>query len=395
MKWLFFAAIAISVLFVANCEAADDLKALINDAANDFHDAKGELTYSSEGHESYDSKLELKDCEDPSIWKRPNGDLEFTCEIVPNSPNMDAVTALLAERIKSIQAEIPSGWKTKTFPDAKPYEDFFIAADHKAHLELNVHIVPYQDDSYDAVLTLKKAFEKTITPDSRKEALMKLEGKGIEFSPDGFLKKIAEGDVDSVQLLLDAGIDPNSKDNEESSALMIASHLGFPDIVTLLLDRGANPNAKNRYGNTAIIEAVVSRDLCFFNRGLESENAPECNQSQVDFEFAVQHLLDVEADPNAKDNGGTSALFFASNDPEIAEVLLSNGADVNLRNKDGRTLLIESVKDNAAEFVKLLLNHKADSQIKDAEGKSAIDYAGQLKSNEIMELLKAAGAKNN
>src|SRR5262245_9614639 len=152
MKWLML--FATIIVITGNCEAVDDLKSLINAAINDFQDAKGELTYSSEGHESYDSNLELKDCGDPSIWKRPNGDLEFTCEIVPTDSSLDSVTGLLTERIKSIQADLPSGWKSKTFPDAKPYEDYFVASDHKAHLELTAHIVPYQDNSFDAVLTL-------------------------------------------------------------------------------------------------------------------------------------------------------------------------------------------------------------------------------------------------
>lgn len=374
----------------ANCEAADDLKTLIIDAANDFHDAKGELNYSSDGHESYDSKLELSNCEDPSIWKRPNGDLEFTCEIVPNNESFDAVSSLLAERVKSIQAELPPDWKTKIFPDAKPYEDFFIARDSKLHLELNIHIVPYQDNSFDAVLNLVKIFTKPSTPDSLKEAQMKLKKKGIEFTPENFLKKVTEGDLNSVQLFLDAGIDPDSLNDEKSSALIIAAQMGFSDIVTQLLDHGASANLKNIFGEDAIFEAVDSRSRCFFNRGLDSESAPECNQTQFDFFDIVQNLLDRDADPNAKDKVGNSVLFFANNDPEIAELLLNNGVDVNLKNDQGRTVLIDAASANDLEFVKLLLKHKADRQIKDNNGKTALDYATEQKSKEIIKLLTSS-----
>jgi ankyrin repeat protein len=385
MKW----ALLISAIFwiAANGEAADDLKTLINDAANEFHDAKGELSYSSEGHESYECKSELNGCEDPAIWKRPNGDLEFTCEIVPNNSGLDSVTALLAERVKDIQAELPSSWKAKTFPNAGPYENYFLASDRKANLELSISITPYQDQTFDAVLTLTKLYVKPSSADSGEEAQKKLKEKGIEFTADNFFQKVKEGDLASVQLFLDAGMEANSKNVEQSSALILAAQYGFPEIVGLLLKHDANPNTRNQYGTTAIFEAVKSRDLCFFNVGLATVKSSECNQSQFDFFDSIQKLLDADADPNTKDNGGASALFFATKDPEIAELLLNNGADPNLRNNQGQTVLMDS--DNP-EFVKVLLKHKVDPLIKDNEGKTAFDYAAQYRSNEVLELLKGA-----
>jgi len=384
MKWLvLFAAL---IVITANSEAADDLKTLINDALNDFHDAKGEPGYSSEGHESYECKLELKDCDDPAIWKRPNGDLEFTCEIVPNTSSVDSVAALLAERVKGIQAELPSSWKAKTFPEAGPYENYFLASDRKANLELTISITPYQDQTFDAVLTLTKSFVKPSSPDSRKEAQDKLKEKGIEFTAEKFLQKVTEGDLESVKLFLEAGMDADSKNAEQSSGLILAAEFGFPEIVGLLLDHDANPNSRNVHGTTAIFESVESRERCFFNVGLDSEKAPECNQSQFDFLSSVQKLLDADGDPNLRDNGGASALFFATHDPEIAELLLNNGADANLKNNQGQTVLMDS--DNP-DFVKVLLKHKADPLIKDNHGKTAFDYAAQYRSNEVLELLKA------
>jgi ankyrin repeat protein len=183
----------------------------------------------------------------------------------------------------------------------------------------------------------------------------------------------------------------DSKNVEQSSALILAAQYGFPEIVGLLLDHDANPNTRNLHGTTAIFEAIYSRERCFFNVGLDSENAPECNQSQFDFLDSVQKLLDADADPNVRDNGGASALFFATHDPEIAELLLNNGADANLKNNQGQTALMDS--DNP-DFVKVLLKHKADPLIKDNQGKTAFDYAAQYRSNEVLELLKATIVSN-
>ena len=65
-----------------------------------------------------------------------------------------------------------------------------------------------------------------------------------------------QGDVKKVEELLNAGVDPNTRDNEHSSpALMSASYHGHTEIVKLLLDKGADPNIQNEDGETALMKA--------------------------------------------------------------------------------------------------------------------------------------------
>ncbi|TMA53279.1 MAG: ankyrin repeat domain-containing protein [Deltaproteobacteria bacterium] len=59
-----------------------------------------------------------------------------------------------------------------------------------------------------------------------------------------------------IEVLLDAGADPNSQGRDGLTPLMWAAGQGLLDPVTLLLRRGADVNAKASYGITAWQVAV-------------------------------------------------------------------------------------------------------------------------------------------
>ncbi|XP_046850566.1 ankyrin repeat domain-containing protein 12-like [Xenia sp. Carnegie-2017] len=73
---------------------------------------------------------------------------------------------------------------------------------------------------------------------------------------------------------------------------------------------------------------------------------------------------------------------------EVAEVLLSYGANISATDKTGRTALHLASAGGFLDLVKLLIASCADVSAKDNEGKSAIDVA---KSNEIIVFLQKAG----
>ena len=60
------------------------------------------------------------------------------------------------------------------------------------------------------------------------------------------------GQVDGVKTLGNLGADFNVVGGNESvSALTMAVQMGFPDVVQLLLEMGADPDAKDKSGKTA------------------------------------------------------------------------------------------------------------------------------------------------
>ena len=59
-------------------------------------------------------------------------------------------------------------------------------------------------------------------------------------------------DPSILVLLLSSGADPSAKNDEGSTALIIASYFNYKEGVTVLLNAGANVNIQNIFGATAL-----------------------------------------------------------------------------------------------------------------------------------------------
>ena len=78
-----------------------------------------------------------------------------------------------------------------------------------------------------------------------------------------------------------------------------------------------------------------------------------------------------------------------SSTPEIVQLLLEKGADVNARSTDGRTPLMFAAS-STPEIVTLLLEKGAEIEARDNKGMTPLMFAA---SAEIKQLLIDAGAK--
>jgi len=106
---------------------------------------------------------------------------------------------------------------------------------------------------------------------------------------------------------------------------------------------------------------------------------------------AVKRLLQLGADPNCRDRYGMRALTvslydgvsgiqllqfpFYSHSHEIANVLLTRGADVNGRDTDGRTPLMRMSELGAPNEVASILGKGAKANAVDSSGSSALHWA--------------------
>ncbi|MDP2433411.1 MAG: ankyrin repeat domain-containing protein [Pseudomonadota bacterium] len=114
----------------------------------------------------------------------------------------------------------------------------------------------------------------------------------------------------------------------------------------------------------------------------------------------VKKLLEVGYDPNANLGGpGLTPLMISAavNNPESVAVLIKSGANVNARNKLGRTSLILASKYGFVPIVKLLLDAGADPDIRpnDMEGHTALIAASKQGYSEVVQVLLAQGANVN
>jgi ankyrin repeat protein len=134
------------------------------------------------------------------------------------------------------------------------------------------------------------------------------------------LERLDDFDFDLVIDLVQRGADVRIADGLcQWTALHWASWGKNIELVELLLDKGADPNSKNENGDTPLHKA------CF-------ENALEISKL----------LIERGADVDAKDVIGLTPLHWAvlhHNHIEIAKLLLDRGADVEAENEDGETPL--------------------------------------------------------
>lgn len=137
-----------------------------------------------------------------------------------------------------------------------------------------------------------------------------------------------------------AGVDKNSQNDRQQTALHIAARKGHADVAKLLFDNGVKVNLKDKDGRTALHIAA--------NHGRVS---------------VVKKLRTAKGvDLNAQDSEGLTALHIATlkKKSEIVSALLEKGAAVDLRTVKGRTALLDGSNLGQTSIVAALLERGAD-----------------------------------
>ncbi len=237
-------------------------------------------------------------------------------------------------------------------------------------------------------------------------------------------KAVQERNISKVRLLLESGIDVNSKDEADQTALMHACMLGYRDVSEFLLRRGADVNAKDDVFGTALIYASSQENESLVKLLLERKadvNAKDVRKNTALIKAAVRGrtknarlLIKYGADVNWHGAFGMTPLMWAAGMEQIEAVqfLLNHGANVNATAKDGVTALMiaagpvyleEKEADGATmsvsidggyeKIVRLLLEHGAEVNAKDIHGNTALFYANQKGDATIKSLLLSYGGK--
>lgn len=158
-----------------------------------------------------------------------------------------------------------------------------------------------------------------------------------------------------VKLLLDAGADVNAKDNIGKTALMYAAKAfngGDIELISILVNAGADINARDNRGYTALMYAAAY--------------TVEDN--------VFETLIKYGADVNARDNEGQTALMKAARGgcKEGIGTMIKLGAKIDAQDNNGWTALMHSTQTSFSSGA-ILLSYGANENIRNNEGKTASD----------------------
>ena len=226
-----------------------------------------------------------------------------------------------------------------------------------------------------------------------------------------------------VEALIKAGADLNRKDElNQSTPLMWAvrkseseeGKVTAPiekkyDIAKLLIQSGADIHLKNRWGSTALQWAADSGNLlmvqALIERGADVNAGDDdgltplmvaANYEGETYLKMVQTMIKAGAKVNAQDVFGLTALMKAAMNhfkTGTVRFLVSSGAEIDSKTKEGYTALMLACKTARTEIIKFLIDAGADLQARTNNGDSVMTVAKHAGYKDVIAILKKAGAR--
>ena len=171
--------------------------------------------------------------------------------------------------------------------------------------------------------------------------------------------------IDTARSLIRLGADLDHQNDKGSTPLYWAVRYGLKDMVELLIKEGnADVNQMRKLG--LVYPVVLASTLGY---------------SQI-----VEVLIRNGADVNVKITGGFTPLHHAAQQGNIDTValLLKHGASVDSETDFGDTALLVAAQAKEQQVVELLSQHGSNIEDRNKDGKSAWDYALESPTNSLL-----------
>ena len=268
--------------------------------------------------------------------------------------------------------------------------------------------------------------------------LQKVE-RNLKSDEKEFLWNTYLGNIDFILSLIDAGVDVNTRDKNDKTAMMIAAESGKVELLEKLKQQGADVNIQTYYGDTALI--CATRKMCHrciekllkfgANIDIKGENGQTALMHAAnndDCHEVLETLIEAGANLNVQDDYGCSALVNATichfksletllnagagvnlaaiggitalataasmEKLDCLKKLIATGADLNYYNKNTKkTALMFAAHSNKVKCVEELIQAGADLNFSDVDGRTALIIAAEKGSFESVRILLKAGAE--
>ncbi len=210
-----------------------------------------------------------------------------------------------------------------------------------------------------------------------------------------------DGPLSVAQILLvDYNADVNIRDIYGCTALHGAALKGRADMLHLLLEQGADPNIEDKDGWTSLhvaalkgYEAIVELLLKSIDGGEAILHWVALQQNDQEKAAIIGEILEKKAEGSTVLTG----LRVPVSERHLTrlQALLDMGADINAMDVGGSTALIVAADDGYEDAVLLLLQNRADVNINGSRGWPALHWASQGKEIAIVQHLIDYGAEVN
>ncbi|MEM7654667.1 MAG: ankyrin repeat domain-containing protein [Bacteroidota bacterium] len=192
------------------------------------------------------------------------------------------------------------------------------------------------------------------------------------FSGRGLVEAVEESNFACLEILIEAGMDVNSKSERGVPAAIRAIDKSNLPILRMLVEAEAEINERDPEGKTVLMRAIESGNKHIFT-----------------------YLMEQAPDLEMTDPKGETALFVAirTGHTTLARKLLEAGAEYETPNLQGCTPLMLAVDVEKVGIVKALLEEGADPSQTDRDGHTALER--NVHNPRLTKLLRKATLNQN